>query len=224
MQHFLFLLFMQKKHKINAIFTTLQAQNPNPKIELNYHNHFTLAIAVLLSAQSTDVGVNKVTKQLFIVADDPYKMLNLGLENLKKYIASIGLFNSKAKNIIALCSVLIEKHQGHLPNNYDDLILLPGIGSKSAKVLLNSLFQKPVIAVDTHVFRVTNRLGLVQSKNVKQTENLLPKVIHKKWHLFAHHWLVLHGRYICKAIKPNCLECILQNLCQSYLKSKNAQK
>ncbi len=209
---------MQKKHRINAIFAALQVQKPSPKIELNYHNHFTLAIAVLLSAQSTDVGVNKATKQLFVVADNPDKMLALGLENLKKYIASIGLFNSKAKNIMALCAVLIEKHQGELPNNYDDLVLLPGIGSKSAKVLLNSLFQQPTIAVDTHVFRVSNRLGLVQSKNVKQTEEKLPKVIDKKWHLFAHHWLVLHGRYICKAVKPNCLQCILQNLCPSSLK------
>ena len=204
---------MQKKHRTDAIFTILQAQNSSPKIELNYHNHFTLAIAVLLSAQSTDIGVNKATKQLFAIADTPAKMLSLGLETLKKYIASIGLFNSKAKNIIALCTVLIEKHRGELPNNYKDLVLLPGIGSKSAKVLLNSLFQQPTIAVDTHVFRVSNRLGLVKSKTVKQTEEQLPKVINKKWHLFAHHWLVLHGRYICKAVKPNCQKCALQNLC-----------
>ena len=204
---------MHKKKRIDAIFTALQAQNPTPKIELNYHNHFTLAIAVVLSAQSTDVGVNKATKQLFAIADDPHKMLALGLENLKKHIASIGLFNNKAKNIMALCSALIAKHQGQLPNNYQDLVLLPGIGSKSAKVLLNSLFLQPTIAVDTHVFRVSNRLGLVQTKTVKQTEEKLPKVIDKKWHFFAHHWLVLHGRYICKAIKPNCANCLLQTLC-----------
>jgi len=206
---------MHKKKRIDAIFATLQAQNPTPKIELNYHNHFTLAVAVLLSAQSTDVGVNKATKQLFAIADDAHKMLALGLENLKKHIASIGLFNNKAKNIMALCSVLIAKHQGQLPNNYQDLVLLPGIGSKSAKVLLNSLFSQPTIAVDTHVFRVSNRLGLVQTKTVKQTEEKLPQVIDKKWHFFAHHWLVLHGRYICKAVKPNCQQCLLQNLCLS---------
>ncbi len=216
---------MKKKDRINKIFSILQTQNPAPKIELNYHNHFTLAIAVLLSAQSTDIGVNKATKQLFLIADNPYKMLDLGLENLKKHIASIGLFNSKAKNIMALCSVLIEKHQGQLPNNYAQLILLPGIGSKSAKVLLNSLFSQPTIAVDTHVFRVSNRLGLVQSKNVKKTEEILPKVIDKKWHLFAHHWLVLHGRYICKAIKPNCLECTLNELCpNNQSKNKKTKK
>ncbi len=212
---------MQKKHRTDAIFNILQAQNNSPKIELNYNNHFTLSIAVLLSAQSTDIGVNKATKQLFAIADTPAKMLSLGLETLKKYIASIGLFNSKAKNIIALCTVLIEKHRGELPNNYKDLVLLPGIGSKSAKVLLNSLFQQPTIAVDTHVFRVSNRLGLVKSKTVKQTEEQLPKVINKKWHLFAHHWLVLHGRYICKAVKPNCQKCALQNLCPNNTILKN---
>jgi endonuclease-3 len=199
--------------RINNIFAVLQQHNPQPKIELNYHNHFTLLIAVLLSAQSTDVGVNKATTKLFAVADTPQKMLALQEDGLKAYISSIGLYNSKARNIMLLCQQLINLHNSQVPNNYNDLIKLAGIGSKSAKVILNCLFNQPTIAVDTHVFRVANRLGFVKTKTAKQTELQLPKIIPAKWQQHAHHWLVLHGRYICKAIKPNCQQCSINNFC-----------
>jgi endonuclease-3 len=202
------------KKKVDQIFQILSQQRPAPKIELDFINNFTLFVAVVLSAQSTDKGVNKVTSRLFEVADDPYKMLMLGEAKLKEYIKSIGLYNSKAKNIINACQIMVDKHDNQLPNNFDDLCELPGVGRKSANVLLNSLFNQHTIAVDTHVFRVSNRLGLCKTKTPDATEFALVKKIPNKWKKYAHHWLVLHGRYICKARKPICNECVIYKLCE----------
>ena len=176
-------------------------------------------VAVVLSAQSTDKGVNKVTPALFQIADDPYKMLMLGEGGLKDHIKSIGLYNSKAKNIINACQIMVDEYNSQLPDNFEDLRKLPGVGRKSANVLLNSLFNEPTIAVDTHVFRVSNRLGLCKTKNPDATEFALNKKISIRWKKYAHHWLVLHGRYICKARKPICGECVIYDLCK--FKDKN---
>lgn len=204
------------KKKINEIFKRFEQKNANPKIELDYYSPFTLLIAVILSAQSTDKGVNRVTPNLFEVANTPKKMLELGEEGLKDYIKSIGLYNSKARNIIKLCQVLEEKYNGEVPQKFEELNELPGVGRKSANVMLNSLWSHPVIAVDTHVFRVSNRIGLCKTKNPLQTELALMKIIPTKWQDKAHHWLVLHGRYVCKARKPECHKCIINDLCDYY--------
>jgi endonuclease-3 len=209
---------MQRKN-VDEIFEKLSEQNPTPKIELEYHNNFTLFVAVVLSAQSTDKGVNKATTALFKIADDPYKMLLLGEGKLKEYIKSIGLYNSKAKNIINSCKIMVDEYNNQLPGNFEDLLKLPGVGRKSANVLLNSLFNESTIAVDTHVFRVSNRLGLCKTKTPDATEFVLNKKISDKWKKYAHHWLVLHGRYICKARKPLCAECVIHHLCE--FKDKN---
>lgn len=200
--------------KVDLIFERFQKLNPIPKIELSYTNHFTLLVAIVLSARTTDVSVNKITKELFKVVDSPEKMLNLGHGELRKRIASIGLYNSKAKNIIELSKMLIERHDSKVPNNFDDLISLPGVGRKSANVFLNSGLGLPTLAVDTHVFRVSNRIGLVKENDVFKTEQSLVNVISKKYLLYAHHWLVLHGRYVCKALKPSCSTCIINDLCK----------
>lgn len=202
------------KKKVGQIFQILSKQRPSPKIELDYINNFTLFVAVVLSAQSTDKGVNKATPKLFEVADNPYKMLMLGEIKLKEHIKSIGLYNSKARNIINACQIMVDKHDNQLPNNFDDLCELPGVGRKSANVILNSLFNKHTIAVDTHVFRVSNRLGLCKTKTPDATEFALVKKIPDEWKKYAHHWLVLHGRYTCKARKPMCNECIIYDLCE----------
>lgn len=201
------------KKKINEIFSRFKEKNPNPKIELEYSDAFTLLVAVILSAQSTDKGVNRVTPALFAVANTPQKMLELGMEELKKYIKTIGLYNSKAKHIIAMSKVLVESHNGEVPCDFIALQTLPGVGRKSANVLLNSMWGHHTIAVDTHVFRVSNRIGFCKTKNPLQTELALVKAIPKEWQDKAHHWLVLHGRYICKARKPECGRCLINDLC-----------
>lgn len=208
-----------KTKTINDIFARLAKESPAPKTELAYINTYTLLVAVILSAQATDVGVNKATPALFAVADSPKKMLRLGIEKLKKHIKTIGLYNSKAKNIIAMSDMLLKKHNGKVPKTRDELVKLPGVGRKTANVLLNCAFGEPVIAVDTHVFRVANRIGIVKEKNELKTELALEKNIPAKWKMHAHHWLILHGRYICKARKPECGRCGINDLCE--FKGKN---
>jgi endonuclease-3 len=200
--------------KVELIFKRFQLSNSTSKIELNYINHFTLLVAIVLSARTTDVSVNKITKELFKIVDSPEKMLNLGQSELRKCISSIGLYNSKAKNILGLCKILIEQYDSKVPGSFDDLISLPGVGRKSANVFLNSGLGIPTLAVDTHVFRVSNRVGLVKEKDVFKTEQSLLNIIPEKYLLYAHHWLVLHGRYICKALKPLCETCIVNDLCE----------
>ena len=202
------------KTTINKIFSIFQQQNPEPKTELEFINHYTLLVSVVLSAQSTDVGVNKATKKLFAVASTPEKMLELGEENLKKYINTIGLYNNKAKNVIALSKILVEKFNSEVPENLEVLQSLPGVGRKTANVVLNCAFGHPTIGVDTHVFRVSNRIGLVSEKDVLKTELALLKNIPQKWQQHAHHWLILHGRYICTAKKPKCEICPINQYCQ----------
>jgi endonuclease-3 len=214
-------IFPLKKSSIDQIFSILSKQNPHPKTELEYKNNYTLLVAVVLSAQSTDVGVNKATKKLFAIADTPEKMLELGEDNLKKYINTIGLYNNKAKNVIALSKILIENYNSEVPENLEILQSLPGVGRKTANVVLNCAFGHPTIAVDTHVFRVSNRIGLVNEKDVFKTENSLLKTIPKQWQQHAHHWLILHGRYICTAKKPKCEICPVSQYCQFYHQYKN---
>lgn len=207
------------KKQIDAIFEIWQLANPHPKTELVFVNNYTLLVAVVLSAQSTDVGVNKATKALFAVADTPQKMLNLGEAKLKKYINTIGLYNGKARNVIALSKILVEKFHGEVPADLEKLQTLPGVGRKTANVVMNCAFGAPTIGVDTHVFRVANRIGFVDEANVEKTELALLQVIPKKWRTHAHHWMILHGRYICIARKPKCLQCKLQKFCKFFNKN-----
>ncbi len=202
-----------KKADVIEFFTRLRDQNPAPKGELNYVNDYTLLVAVVLSAQATDVGVNKATAALFEQVDTPEKMVALGLDGLKEHIKTIGLYNSKAKNVIALSELLIEKHHSQIPQNRDDLVKLPGVGRKTANVVLNIAFGQPTIAVDTHIFRVSNRTGLAPAPNVDKVEAKLEKVIPEEFKRDSHHWLILHGRYVCKARKPECGSCIVRDLC-----------
>ncbi len=199
---------------INQIFEIWQKNNPQPKTELEFTNNFTLLVAVVLSAQSTDIGVNKATKNLFKIVDTPQKMLDLGEEKLKKYISTIGLYNGKAKNIIILSEQLIKLHNSEVPNDFESLKNLAGVGQKTANVVLNCAFGEPTIAVDTHVFRVANRLGIVDETNPEKTEKSLLKKIPKKFLYYAHHWMILHGRYICQARKPNCKNCQIEKFCK----------
>jgi len=201
---------------VSAIFHILQAINPEPKTELYYTNPFTLLVAIVLSAQATDAGVNKATPALFAVADTPEKMLDLGLEKLKTYLKTIGLFNTKAKNIIALCEQLLTLYEGHIPHNVEALMRLSGVGNKTANVWLNCALGMPTIAVDTHVFRVSNRLGLSSAKTVDKCQIELEKIIPDTYKTHAHHWLILHGRYICKARKPECSRCVISQYCEFY--------
>jgi len=201
------------KKQLIEIFTRFEVAKETPLIELNYTSPYTLLIAVVLSAQSTDKTVNKVTLKLFEKNNTPERILELGEENLKNFIKSIGLYNSKARNIIKLSRMLIEKFSSTVPDNLKDLQLLPGVGRKSANVILNSIFGKHTIAVDTHVFRVSNRIGLCKTKNPLETELALEKIIPDNFKKYAHHWLVLHGRYICKARKPLCSKCIINDIC-----------
>ncbi|MCZ6886534.1 MAG: endonuclease III [Rickettsia endosymbiont of Ixodes persulcatus] len=202
---------------VNKIFEILSKNNPNPKTELIYKNDFTLLVAVILSAQATDISVNLATKSLFEIYDTPKKILELSEEELKKYIKSIGLFNSKAKNIIALCKILIDEYDGSVPNSFKELVKLPGVGRKTANVVLNCLFSMPTMAVDTHVFRVAKRIRLAKGGTPEVVEKELLRIIDEKWLTHAHHWLILHGRYICKARKPDCDICPIKKYCEYYL-------
>ncbi len=201
------------KTKIIEIFKRFQAENPEPKGELNSVNAYTFLVAVILSAQATDIGVNKATDALFKVVDTPEKMVKLGLDKLKEYIKTIGLYNAKAENVVKMSETLIEKFNSQVPDNMDDLISLAGVGRKTANVVLNIEFGQPTIAVDTHVFRVSNRLGIAKGETVEVIEHKLDKAIPAEFKRHAHHWLILHGRYICKARKPECAECFLLDLC-----------
>lgn len=196
------------------IFRRLHEDNPEPKTELNYSSPFELLIAVILSAQATDVGVNKATDKLFPVANTPEAIFALGYDGLCQYIKTIGLYPSKAKNVIETCRLLVEKHDSQVPDNREDLEALPGVGRKTANVVLNTAFGEPVMAVDTHIFRVANRTGLAPGKNVREVEDKLVKVIPAEFLLDAHHWLILHGRYVCKARKPDCPGCVIADLCR----------
>ncbi len=194
-------------------FSRLQELNPHPKTELLYDSTFELLIAVMLSAQSTDVGVNKVTRKLFPLANTPSAMVKLGLPKILKSISSLGLYNAKAANVLATCQILVEQHNSIVPDNREALEALPGVGRKTANVVLNTAFRQPTMAVDTHIFRLANRTGLAPGKNVRQVEDKLLKTIPKPYLLDAHHWLILHGRYVCKARKPECNNCIVRDLC-----------
>lgn len=201
-------------HKIREIFLRFQHRDPHPTTELLYRNHFELLIAVILSAQATDSSVNKATKKLFALANTPEKMLKLGEAKLKEQIKTIGLFNTKAANIIKTCRMLIEKHHSKVPSTRDALEALPGVGRKTANVILNTCFGHSVIAVDTHIFRVANRIGLAKGKTPLAVEKQLLKNIPPEFIHNAHHWLVLHGRYVCVARKPRCPECLIKDLCE----------
>ena len=202
------------REKRSAIFARLQAANPAPTTELEYASPFQLLIAVLLSAQATDVGVNKATRKLFPAAPTPEAMLALGEEGLMEYIKTIGLYRTKAKNTIATCRILLEKHGGLVPEDRAALEALPGVGRKTANVVLNTAFGHPTIAVDTHIFRVANRTGLAPGKDVREVEDKLTKFTPAEYRQDAHHWLILHGRYVCKARKPECGRCPLFDLCE----------
>lgn len=197
----------------HALFACLQAQNPRPTTELNYRTHFELLIAVMLSAQATDKSVNKATAPLFKVANTPKKILALGEENLKIYIKTIGLFNTKARHIIKTCEILITQYGGKVPRERNALEALPGVGRKTANVILNTAFGEPTIAVDTHIFRVANRTGLASGKTVREVEEQLLKTVPDKYKKNAHHWLILHGRYTCVARQPKCSDCAIADWC-----------
>lgn len=198
----------------NQFFKRLQSANPNPTTELNYKSPFELLVAVILSAQATDVSVNKATSGLFAIANTPEKIAKLGERGLKKHIKTIGLYNTKAKNVIKTCRILIEQHGGKVPKDRAALEALPGVGRKTANVVLNTAFGLPTIAVDTHIFRVSNRTGLAPGKNVLEVEHHLLEVVPEKYKQDAHHWLILHGRYTCIARKPRCASCIIEDLCE----------
>ncbi|WP_374301216.1 endonuclease III [Ferrovibrio sp.] len=209
-----------KPQQATEFFTRLAKQNPEPKTELNYVNAYTLLVAVVLSAQATDAGVNKATKALFEKVTTPAQMLKLGEAGLKQHIKTIGLFNAKAKNVIALSKILVEQHDSQVPRDRDALQALPGVGRKTANVVLNVLWGEPTIAVDTHIFRVANRTGLAKGKTPLAVELALEKAVPKPFVQHAHHWLILHGRYICKARKPDCWRCIVADLCAFKPKTK----
>ena len=204
---------MNKQKRIR-IFERLQANDPNPTTELNYQTPFELLVSVILSAQATDVSVNKATQPLFEIANTPRTMLDLGVEKLKGYIKSIGLFNTKAANIIETSRILIEQHDGDVPADRTALQALPGVGRKTANVVLNTAFGQPTMAVDTHIFRVANRTRLAPGKNVREVEDRLVRWIPKPYLKDAHHWLILHGRYVCTARKPRCGACLIEDLCE----------
>lgn len=203
-----------KLEQRRELFSRLAELNPNPKTELVYSSPFELLIAVMLSAQATDVGVNKATKKLFPVANTPAAILKLGETGLKKYISTIGLFNSKATHVTATCKILHEQYNDEVPDNREALESLPGVGRKTANVVLNTAFGHPTMAVDTHIFRVGNRTGLAKGATVRAVEDKLLKAVPPEYLLNAHHWLILHGRYVCKARKPDCVNCVIRDLCQ----------
>lgn len=202
------------KEKRLEILTRLRDDNPHPTTELNFNSPFELLIAVLLSAQATDVGVNKATDKLYPVANTPQAILDLGLDGLKSYIKTIGLFNTKAENTIKTCQMLVDLHGGEVPESREALEALPGVGRKTANVVLNTAFGWPTIAVDTHIYRVSNRTKLAMGKTVDDVEQKLLKVVPKEFKIDVHHWLILHGRYICTARKPKCGACLIEDLCE----------
>ncbi len=202
------------REEIVDLFTRLRELNPSPTTELDYTTPFELLVAVVLSAQATDVGVNKATRKLFPVANTPVALLALGEERLKGYINTIGLYNAKAANVIALCRQLLERHGGEVPHSREALEALPGVGRKTANVVLNTAFGEPTIAVDTHIFRVANRTGLAPGKDVRAVEDGLERVVPDAFKRDAHHWLILHGRYVCKARSPDCRNCAIHDLCR----------
>jgi endonuclease-3 len=203
-----------KRADVIELFTRLREIDPHPTTELAYSTPFELLVAVVLSAQATDVGVNKATKKLYPVANTPQAILDLGEDELKRYISTIGLFNSKAKNVMALCRILVDQYDSEVPDTREALEALPGVGRKTANVVLNTAFGHPTIAVDTHIFRVANRTGLAPGKDVRAVEDKLEKVIPAEFKQDAHHWLILHGRYVCKARKPDCPQCVIRDLCR----------
>jgi endonuclease-3 len=196
------------------IYSRLREQNPRPETELNYSSPFELLVAVILSAQATDVGVNKATARLYPVANTPRAILDLGVAKLKSHIKTIGLFNAKAENIVKTCRILLERFDGEVPRTREELESLPGVGRKTANVILNTAFGEPTIAVDTHIFRVANRTGLAKGKTPLEVEKRLVRLTPEEFRKDAHHWLILHGRYTCKARKPECPECIIRDLCE----------
>ena len=200
--------------KRRQIFSILKSTNPKPTTELNYQSNFELLVAVVLSAQATDVSVNKATDELYKVANTPEQMVEIGVTKLKKYIKNIGLYNSKAENVIKLSKALLERHNGTVPDNREQLEALAGVGRKTANVVLNTAFGQPTIAVDTHIFRVSNRTGIAPGKNVLEVEKKLLKFVPQEYKLDAHHWLILHGRYVCKARNPMCKSCKINKLCE----------
>lgn len=202
------------REKRTEIFTRLRDQNPNPTTELEYSSDFELLVAVVLSAQATDVGVNKATARLYPVANTPEAIYALGLDGLKEYIKTIGLFNSKAENVIQLCKILIEQHDSQVPRTREELEALPGVGRKTANVVLNTAYGMPTMAVDTHIFRVSNRTGIAPGKTVLDVEKRLMRLVPREFLLDAHHWLILHGRYTCTARKPKCGACMIEDLCE----------
>ncbi len=202
------------RNKRTEIFSRWQYIDPKPTTELNYNSPFELLIAVILSAQATDIGVNKATRRLFPVANTPESIFALGVDGLKAYIRTIGLFNTKAANIIKTCNILIQRDNSRVPNDRELLESLPGVGRKTANVVLNTAFGQPTIAVDTHIFRVSNRTAIAKGKTPLEVEKRLLRLVPDEFKLDAHHWLILHGRYICKARKPNCPECIIRDLCE----------
>lgn len=201
------------KAEVQTFFERLRNQRPNPRTELHYKSNFELLIAVILSAQATDVSVNKATEKLYAIANTPQAIYDLGVDTLKSYIKTIGLYNAKAENVIKTCKMLIEQHNSEVPQTRKELEALPGVGRKTANVVLNTAFGQPTMAVDTHIFRVGNRTGLAVGKNVLEVEKRLIKVIPDEFILDAHHWLILHGRYCCVARKPKCAECVVSDVC-----------
>ena len=204
---------MNREKRIE-IYSRLRENDPDPDTELKYESPFELLVAVILSAQATDIGVNKATDILFPVANTPQAIYDLGVVGLKRYIKSIGLYNTKAKNIIRTCQIILEKHDGEVPATRAGLEALPGVGRKTASVVLNTAFGEPTIAVDTHIFRVANRTGLAHGKTPLEVEKRLTKLTPEEFRQHAHHWLILHGRYVCKARKPDCSECVIVELCE----------
>lgn len=207
------------REKRTAIYTCLKAQNPQPTTELRYVNPFELLIAVILSAQATDSSVNKATAELFPIANTPQALVDLGVSELKRYIRTIGLYNSKADNIIKTCQLLLARHGGQVPRTREELEALPGVGRKTANVILNTAFGEPTIAVDTHIFRVANRTGLATGKTPRAVEDRLVRLTPEEFRKDAHHWLILHGRYVCKARRPECPTCVIAHLCEYRHKS-----
>lgn len=212
---------VDKKDKLDKIFSILSLEIQSPDSELKYKNDFTFLVAIILSAQTTDIQVNKATKDLFEIADNPHKFLELGFDGLAKYTSTINLYPTKTRNILKTCEILIEKFDSKVPENFDDLISLPGVGRKTANVFLNNFYNHHVIAVDTHVARVTNRIGICESDNPLKVEQALLNFTPEKWLRDAHNWLVLHGRYVCKAKKPNCLTCKISDYCDFYQNANN---
>ncbi|MEX0618520.1 MAG: endonuclease III [Pseudohongiellaceae bacterium] len=211
------------KTKRTEIFRRLREANPAPTTELQYNSTFELLISVILSAQATDVSVNKATAKLYRVANTPEAMVRLGTEDLKQYIKTIGLFNTKARNVIATCEALIERYGSQVPETRAELETLPGVGRKTASVVLNTAFSYPTIAVDTHIFRVSNRTGIAPGKNVLEVEKRLIRLVPEEFRQDAHHWLILHGRYVCLARKPRCGACVIEDLCEYRAKTTNLE-